>query len=254
MKKRRIVITDLTRMQHGNVCVAGYDTDKHCIRLMLPPHGFAENYLYQGQQPVLFPFAVIECDLLTHMPDPPHTEDWSFDSWSLNLLQVLAPEKRASVLGWSLAPTVEAIFDQPLHAEPGWHVAEGSGTRSLGTLKPTQVEQIRYEPGLEGTWDFRVVFRDEVRQYNLKITDLTWSYFGNSLRNEQTEPQQVAQHLTHLLKNREVYLRIGLSRGWKKFPGKCFLQVNGIHTVPDYLEGKTFADFRPSKGLTLPSV
>ena len=40
--------------------------------------------------------------------------------------------------------------------------------------------------------------------------------------------------------------RIGLSRGWAKFPDRCFLQVNGVYTFPDYLQGKTFAEFAPT--------
>lgn len=45
----------------------------------------------------------------------------------------------------------------------------------------------------------------------------------------------------------QVYLRIGLARGWKKYPDRCFLQITGVYTFPDYLDGKIFADFISKK-------
>ena len=59
------------------------------------------------------------------------------------------------------------------------------------------------------------------------------------------EPTEIADQMTQLLQSRKVYLRVGLSRGWKKFPDRCYLQINAIYTSPDYLEGKTFFDFFP---------
>jgi hypothetical protein len=85
--------------------------------------------------------------------------------------------------------------------------------------------------------------------YRLKITDLTWQYYCQSLRNEQRDPAKIALELTHILQNRDVYLRIGLSRRWKEHLEQCYLQITGIYTFPDYLDRKTFADFKFSKGV-----
>ena len=71
---------------------------------------------------------------------------------------------------------------------------------------------------------------------------VTWHYYCDCLRGQGKEPAQIAAELTAMLKQREVYLRVGLSRHWKKFPGRCYLQLNAIHTIPDYLQGKTFVD------------
>jgi len=53
--------------------------------------------------------------------------------------------------------------------------------------------------------------------------------------------------LTNILKGIErIYLRLGLARPFKKSAAdepRCYLQVTGVHTFPDYLQGKTFADF-----------
>jgi len=47
------------------------------------------------------------------------------------------------------------------------------------------------------------------------------------------------------VKGSEVFLRIGLARGWDMYPDRCFLQITGIYSFPDYLDGRTFADFAP---------
>ena len=38
-----------------------------------------------------------------------------------------------------------------------------------------------------------------------------------------------------------------LARGWQKFPERCYLQITGVYTFPDYLEGKIFTDFAPPR-------
>jgi hypothetical protein len=78
-------------------------------------------------------------------------------------------------------------------------------------------------------------------------TDLTWNAYCESLRGPHCEPPAIAARLTQILKTRPVYLRIGLSRKWVKNPGRCYLQLNGIYTFPDYLDGHTFADLRPPR-------
>ena len=83
----------------------------------------------------------------------------------------------------------------------------------------------------------------EGTSYRLKIVDLTWQYYCDSLRDETNAPKEIAARITKDFENRQIYLRIGLSRGWKKFPERCYLQITGIYTFPDYLEGKNFSHF-----------
>jgi hypothetical protein len=49
--------------------------------------------------------------------------------------------------------------------------------------------------------------------------------------------------LTQVFNQRTTFLRIGLARHWDKFPDRCYLQVTGIYTFPDYLRGRNFTDF-----------
>lgn len=72
--KTLLAITDLTRMQHGCVCVAGYDKDGRCVRPVLPPPGILESSLFAGGKPIVFPFAVVEYDLLQPVVEPPYLQ------------------------------------------------------------------------------------------------------------------------------------------------------------------------------------
>ncbi len=243
--KIQIAITDLTRMQRGCVCVAGYDREGKCYRPVLPPPGISEINLFdKNNKPIVYPFAVVEYDFLFPDPQPPHTEDFVYDTSCVTLIKNVPHRQR--VLEMALFDRVEAIFEQPIHDDFGFYVMDKCGARSIGTIVPKTIVQVKYEMGKEDRWDYRLLFYDgSDRFFRLKITDLTWHYYCDSLRDENHEPGQIAQELTQLLKKRKIYLRIGLSRGWSEYPDRCYLQVNAIHTIPDYLEGKTFADLRP---------
>ncbi len=242
-----LAITDLTRMQGGRVCIAGYDRDGRCLRPTLPPPGIRETNLFAGDRTIVFPFAVVEFDFVTPRPQPPHTEDYDYDPASVRFIRRVKDEKREGLLKLSLFDSVAAIFEQPIHDDLGHYVMDCCGPRSIGTTLPKRIQGVRYGQDPNGKWDYRLRFTDNAGQeYRLKITDLTWHYFCDSRRDEQHGPEQIAVDLSQMLKSRRVYLRIGLSRGWAEHPGKCFLQINAIHTFPDYLEGKIFADFRPA--------
>src|SRR5258708_27873678 len=93
---QELIITDLTRMSAGFVCAAGYAHDGQAIRLAAPR--LHEIDIAAHGQPIVFPGAVITCDLLEHLPDPPHTEDHSFNLYSLRLV------KRLQGAAWQNSP------------------------------------------------------------------------------------------------------------------------------------------------------
>jgi hypothetical protein len=242
--KTLLAITDLTRMQRGAVCFAGQTPEGQCIRPVLPPPGIAEQLIRAEGKTVVFPFAVVELELLKHTPQPPHVEDHIFWPDSLNFKGMLKEEQKMRVLNKSLFENVAAIFEQPIQHDMGFWVADGVGSRSLGTLQPKAIHGVQYTPGEDAGWTYRLDFTDHADQhYRLKITDLTWNYYCAAQRAAHPDPAHIAAELTRRLRDATVYLRIGLSRGWSKFPGRCFLQINGVYTLPDYLEGRTLADF-----------
>jgi len=244
--RKTLVITDLTRMHEGRVCVAGYDEEGACIRPVLPPPGILEQSLYADGKPAVFPSAVVEYDLLEHRPQPPHTEDWRYDPASVQFVERLKGKQMHETLTRALSQSVAAIFEQPILTGPGFYVMDGQGPRSLGTVRAFQPEA-RYEQRDEGRWEYRLRFDDHAgHSYSLGVTDLSWRYYCDHQRNQRRSPSDIAAELNAVLQSaEEIYLRIGLARGWEKFPDRCYLQIIGVYAFPGYLRGRTFADFAP---------
>ena len=133
--KTKIVVTDLTRMQERRVCVAGYDEAGTCIRPVLPPPGIQECSLYADGRPIVFQFAVVEYDLVGHASQPPHTEDHLFDPSAVRGCGSLESSRRKDFLFQQRFSSVQAIFEQPIYTDAGYYVVDGSGPRSLGTIR-----------------------------------------------------------------------------------------------------------------------
>ena len=244
--KKVLVITDVTRMREGRVCIAGYDQEGRCIRPVLPPPGIHESALYAYGHVIVFPFAEVEYELLHSTPEPPHTEDYRYDPASVRFVGQVSEETRKEVLTKSLFPSLEAVFEVPVCTDPGHYVVAGKGPRSLGTIRPARILKAIYEQSEEGSWKYRLGFVDgEDKTYWLTVNDLTWRYYNDRGRTMGIDPKAMSSRLTSALKRRDVYLRVGLTRGWEKFPDRCYIQVTGIYTFPDCLKGRTFADFAP---------
>src|SRR5207302_900027 len=112
-----------------------------------------------------------------------------------------------------------------------------------------RIWDVIHEPNANGGWEYRLTFTDASEQrYKLSVTDLAFRYFLDRER----EAGRVSGHgftesVTGVLKSTsEVYLRVGLARNWSKFPDRCYLQVNGVYSIPDYLGGRCFADLAPT--------
>lgn len=246
--KKLVIITDLTRMKEKRVCIAGYDENGNCIRPVLPPPGIKENKLYLRGSHVISPFSVVEFDLLKHLPQPPHTEDYLYNPKSIRFIKHLDEKRKREILTKTLFENVSAIFEVPVLSDPGHYIIDGQGPRSLGTIQPRRVIKAIHEKSPEGMCKYRLNFIDgQGKSYRLTITDLTWRYYNDRLRDEGKTPQQISSDLTATLMKSEVFLRIGLARGWEKFPDRCFLQITGVYSFPDYLKGQTFSDLAPKQ-------
>ncbi|HVA90880.1 MAG TPA: hypothetical protein VNL71_13675 [Chloroflexota bacterium] len=241
------MITDVTRMRQGRVCIAGYDADLRCVRPVLPPPRILEAALRVGKRGVICPAAEVEFNFGRTVSDPPHTEDIFYSPNSVRLLRRLPEARWHDVLMATMSPTVEALFGQPILSGPGHYVWRGQGERSIGTVVPQFVREVIYRQRDDGTWDYRLGFEDgKGTPYRLAITDLAWRKVCDHLRANGRASQDISHRSADSLRRRTVFLRIGLARGGlDSFPEHCFLQITGIHTFPDYLKGRTFADFSP---------
>ena len=195
---------------------------------------------------IIRPFAVVELDFLRRVHEAPHTEDWEIDRLYRRLVTDQLPDaKKQRLLERTASDSVAEIFGADIHDDLGFYVKAGDGERSLGTIRPAEIVGLSYEAKDGGAWDYRILFKDQAAQtYRLAITDLTYRHYVDYGRVELNHPlDDTIARLTDFFNQRTTFLRIGLARGWERYPDRCYLQVTGIHTFPDYLRGRTYTDF-----------
>lgn len=241
-----IVITDLTQMPAGDeVCVVGINEKGECIRPVCEG-GFKKKYLYVGKSVVVRPRARIEFDLTEANIEPPHVEDRTFNPSSIIDHGLCNDDAWDNILRNSSYVRVEDIYDGFLQ-DRNW-VKPGSGTRSIATLSQASIASVQL-PEWNGKLRYKLSFRDITGNlFDCPVSDLAFRELNYKQVKRNNRPRyDVSSELTVILKNvKHIYLRLGLARPFKKSAAdepRCYLQVTGVHTFPDYLGGKTFADF-----------
>lgn len=247
--EKTLVITDVTRMKAPRVCIAGIAEDGESIRPILPNPGILEQWLYHGNKAVIRPFARVTFFLLKKQNQAPHTEDWEVSPNFSADSNVLTAEERKELLKTMAKRSMDDLFGATIHqAGTGFFIQQGEGLRSLGTISPKRVNFVAIcEEYFKIS--YRLGFSDwNSKEYSLPITDLSFQYYLRYLQNvEGRDCLQIRQNLENSLKKTELYLRIGLARGFNPDPQKaqdrCYLQITGIYNFPDYLHQRCFADY-----------
>lgn len=228
--KRSIVITDLTRFKPGNpdVCTAGIDRSTgECIRPM-PYLKFAK----------CMELGVLPGGILTGEFSPsrnraaPHTEDYSWRELSFD--GPCSGDEFVQVLAGSCFPSIADGFEVALPAGEKVIPSDHPVPRSIITLRvsPHSVEIVEdtYKPG-----SIKLHFTDSMgnRHRFFPISDL--GFYDYTQRHPDS--RSLAGLNGELAKQREVFLRIGLSRKFKSPQGKegYWMQANGIYTFPTVL-------------------
>lgn len=120
-------------------------------------------------------------------------------------------------------------------------------TRSLGTITDVSIEGVEIDDSY-GRRQYRLDFTDASGKHyrRFPINDLAFrAHFQKTIATLGNERKAKQAALDAILSTKRIYLRIGLARPARlgSYPEACWTQVTGIHTFPDYLGGKTFADF-----------
>lgn len=235
-RRRLMTVTDITRMEGTRVCVGGYLDDGTAVRPITGKAGPTEAWLAPGGAQIA-PFAVIELRVgrRPKRAQPPHTEDRETPERGQRVVRSLTSAEQKALLEQTTSPSVRAIFDAELHADPsgpwGRYVRVGEGTRSLGTVRAREITAVRYHHYPDrGRWDYRLRFSDERGEaYQLAVVDLAFRQRLDAMRERGISSNAAARRTQIALSEQAVYLRIGLARGWARHPDRCYLQITGVY-------------------------
>ncbi|MBN1315356.1 MAG: hypothetical protein JXA42_07810 [Anaerolineales bacterium] len=220
-----ILVLAMTKMISG-ICMAGFSTQQDpstglCWVRPVKEHGtllLGDMTTEDGY--VVRIGDVIELNLLRPRPNPPHVEDWVADFIRIRpiLLRRLEGDKRANFFPNYLDQAPEEIM---VHQ-----------TRSLCLIRPDDLSARFSLDPYSGKFDARIDMRMNGQEYkNLPVTGIKWRALGRSWLGEGGVLTISRDDLAARLAAEEFYLALGLGR---KYQGKSWLLVIGVHVAPDY--------------------
>ena len=239
-----LAITDVTHMWEDVVCIAGVTQDSRCIR-PVADGGVRIWTLYKSRKPIIYPGSKVWMDFSEAEINPPHIEDRTFDPMSVEHKDGFSQRHWETLLRKISYGSVQDVFDGNLKER---RVQPGTDTRSLGTIKNVDVKDITAIRRYDRT-TLRMDFEDESGDLHQRfpVNDLAFRGLFSELTDRHIRGKQAAETLLDRIRDADrVYLRVGLARPTEigDYEKACWVQVTGVYTFPDYLEGRTWADFQ----------
>ncbi len=230
----KIVVSHLTRMQKGFICVAGVDlaTRQH-VRPMLRSQMHKAMLSRHGG-----PFdigRIVDLGWTRYSGTRPETEDYLFHASEVRVLGDMAGGEFWDLLASIARPKLGEIFGKDLVAR-GTHscaVDVGRGIASLGCYVPAGRPQVciqRRNPSGRGR--IRIEFMAGSYAFELGVTDIR--LYGED--HVTPDPAVVASVAERLQDKTGVILGVGLTRpyqGESDEPPRHWLQVNNLHFQED---------------------
>jgi hypothetical protein len=224
-----IIVTDLTRFENQNVCIAGICPETGvCIR-PLP-------YLSKAKcrELNILPGAILTGQFTPRRCSPPHLEDHSCEN-----LAACGPCSSVTFHHILAGRAAESVED-------GFSVRIPQGQKYIPTETPpnTSIITLRIEPrGLQVVKDcyndskLRVhIMENSGREFRyISITDLGFYEYAMSHAAEHGALDSLTQRVNGFLHSQEeVFVRVGLSREYQSPDGRrgFWIQANGIYTFP----------------------
>ena len=226
MPVREVLILAMSRMRSG-ICTAGMTTGRDTVtglRWVRPVREFdtllpgdmadAKDRLFQCCD-------VVELNLTSPRPDPPHIEDWvtDFIRCRPRLARSLEGDRRAKFLAQHLDTRPEDVL---IHQ-----------TRSLCLVRPEYVQAHFSLDAYSGKYEARLGFAlpGDLARTSVSVTDLKWRALGKAWLGNGGQLTLDHSALVERLRADALYLTLGLSRNYQ---GQYWPLVVGVHVVPDY--------------------
>jgi len=233
MPPTEVLILAMTKMLSG-ICTAGFVNEPDPVtglRWVRPVRDFGTlvpgdmidttgNLVQCGD--------VVELNLLSPCPDPPHTEDWltDFVHYRPKPVRHLQGSKREHLFAEYLDDCPEDIL---VHH-----------TRSLCLVQPDRIWAHFSLDAYSSKYEARMGFtlskcpNSTLAQSKrgIPVTDLKWRALGRTWLDPQGGHLALDHRmLCERLQTAKICLALGLSRNWQ---GRYWLLVVGVHTTPDY--------------------
>jgi hypothetical protein len=231
--RKRLIITGITRMSEGHVCVSGIDYDTGKFVRPVFQAGLDRDFVMQGRDQVVQHFNIVEFEFKEYKPSPLyHTEDWVInEKFAPNYVGHAKDETVINILrDWSIGDLNEAIEKK---------------NQSLFIVKSCRIESITDEFSYN-KFKVRITFTDGSGfQFNrIPVTDLLILNFVR-YQKEIGNHHYAGQMIKLFNSNPFRFIRVGLTR---EFQGQHWKQVTALMTVPDMFDGASFADYERKLG------
>ena len=218
-------------MYGGFVCISGIHEQTGLFvrpEINYPERpGIKKEFLFNNDCLIVRPLVRVELDFLRPIPKAGyHTEDWLINgAVKPRLIAIPTDEEKRCILS--------------SHADISLERALADQGRSLVIVQPRGVPEFSIRV-YDGKLRTHMTFRDQAGDLHnrLPITDANWlgvvRYLWIYYRKE------IMDKLRKALEGKEIYLRIGITREWR---GQKWRQISGVFSIPDWLRGRSFADF-----------
>lgn len=230
--RKQIIITGITRMNNGHVCVSGVDPLTWRFVRPVFTYGLDRDFAMDGSTQVLRHFNLVEIEFKGYRPSEEyHTEDWLInENFSPRFIKHLTNQEIINVLDRTAIPDLNSVLEPK--------------DKSLFTVKANRIVGIWHEQ-----WEkfkVRMTFIDQAGNLfeGIPVTDLlTLAFVRYQVQNGNFNYNKELLRIFNNSPSR--YIRIGLSREYK---GIYWGQVTALITVPDLFNGSSFSDFEKEIG------
>src|SRR4051794_27094882 len=208
----RMVVTHLTRMQRGTICVAGLDVDTGRHVRPIPPMGVLQSRMTAPRGGPFDMATVVDLGLVRPVPAAPEVEDVEITWWHARAVGGIEPELFWETLRFVSRPSLSELFGPALRTigRSGRQRAVtdlGSGSASLGVLVPLGRPRLTLDKKPDGREVVRMQLWDGERRLDLSVTDLRL-YADDGGRPDSARVEAVAKRLDRGV---PVLLGVGLT-------------------------------------------
>lgn len=231
--RKKVIITGITRMNQGHVCVSGVDPETWRFVRPVFSSGLDRDFVMEGKTQVVRHFNLVEMEFKSYRPSQQyHTEDWIInESFAPKFIKHLSDNEIISILNrMSITNLKDAI-------EPK--------DKSLFIVKAQRIMKIWHEQWEKFKVRLTFIDQDGNLYEKVPVTDLlTLAFVRYQL--QQGNQNYGKELMSAFNSNPYRYVRIGLTR--PAFGQPYWKQVTALITIPDLFDNRSFSYFENKIG------